>query len=200
MFVLNLNTSWSTALQDNDDRVEIYNYKKEEDFKKFVVETNDNIELRNCFDDETEDLNQACNRWISALNKIIKKCFSKIRVKKQKPNPVLDELFEKKLELKTFLSLHDVTDDDYDLNMDNLEKVLEDIASICAKKNKDKVDEHLGKNNDGLEGFTQAKTWSLKKSLAPKNSEDPPMAKKDSKGNLITDKSLLEKLYLDEYI
>ena len=99
-----------------------------------------------------------------------------------------------------YLDLHDANDDEYETNMDNLEKVLEEIASLCAQKNKDKVDEHLGKSNDGLEGFTQAKIWSLKKNLSPKNSEDPPMAKKDSKGNLITDKTLLEKLYLDTYV
>ena len=35
------------------------------------------------------------------------------------------------------------------------------------------------------------------KKLAPKNTIDPPAAKKDAKGNLVTDKAGLEKLYLD---
>ena len=200
MFVLNVNTSWNTALQDKEDRIEIYNYKKKEDFEKYVNETNDNIDLRKCLKDINEDLNIACNRWMSTLNKIIKKCFRKICVKKIKPNPVLDELFEKKVQLKTYLALHDANDDEYETNMDNLEKVLNEIASLCAKNNKDKVDQHLGQSKDGLGGFNQAKIWSLKKTLAPKNSEEPPMAKKDPKGNLISDKSLLENLYLDTYV
>ena len=53
---------------------------------------------------------------------------------------------------------------------------------------------------DPLDGFNQSGTWALKKKLAPKNAEDPPMAKKDTFGNLITDKKQLEKLYLETYI
>jgi hypothetical protein len=36
--------------------------------------------------------------------------------------------------------------------------------------------------------------------LAPKSIIEPPMAKKDSHGNLITGKSKLEKLYLETYV
>ena len=81
-----------------------------------------------------------------------------------------------------------------------LEKVIDKIASICAQKNKETVEEYFSKEDDGLEGFNQARIWSLKKKLAPKNSEEPPMAKKDRHGNLVTEKSLLEKLYLETYI
>ena len=36
--------------------------------------------------------------------------------------------------------------------------------------------------------------------MAPKNTIDPPAAKKNSKGNLVTDKAELEELYLNTYI
>ena len=102
--------------------------------------------------------------------------------------------------MQTFLTTHENTDDKYEESSEKLEQVFDDIATICAQENKEKVEEYLNGNSDGLEGFNQAKIWSLKKKLAPKNSEEPPMAKKDSKGNLISDKSLLEKLYLDTYV
>ena len=51
-----------------------------------------------------------------------------------------------------------------------------------------------------MEGFTQQKTWLLKKKLSPKNKIDPPAAKKDKLGNLVTSKTLLEQLYLDTYV
>ena len=51
--------------------------------------------------------------------------------------------------------------------------------------------------NDPLNGFNQIGTWKLKKKLAPKNSVEPTMAKKDSLENLISDKSQLEKWLLD---
>ena len=59
-------------------------------------------------------------------------------------------------------------EDEYDDKKSELENVLEDIASLCAQKNKDIIDEHLGNIDDGMEGFNQAKTWALKKKLSPK--------------------------------
>ena len=186
-------------MDQKDERIEVYNYKRSEDFENFVNETEDNIDLKTCFENEDEDLNEACSRWISSLNKIIKKCFRKIRIKKEKINPELDQLFEKKERLKTFLNLHDENDHEFEANSDELENVIEDIAAICAQKNKDTIEEYIGMTDDGLEGFNQAKTWALKKKLSPKNSEEPPMAKKDVNGTLVTDKKMLEKLYMDTY-
>ena len=37
-----------------------------------------------------------------------------------------------------------------------------------------------------MEGYSQPKTWSLKKRLAPKNSIDPPSGKRNSEGELVT--------------
>ena len=102
--------------------------------------------------------------------------------------------------MKTFITLHGSDDNEFENKEDDLENVLEEIANICAQNNKDIVDDYLGSKDDGLEGFNQAKTWSLKKRLSPKNSEEPPMAKKDAKGTLITEKSSLEQLYLDTYV
>ena len=62
------------------------------------------------------------------------------------------------------------------------------------------MEEYLEYQNDAIEGFSQPKTWKLKKKLAPKNTFDPPAGKKDAFGNLITDKDGLEALYLETYI
>ena len=70
---------------------------------------------------------------------------------------------------------------------------------MCAERNKSIVDEFLGIKNDIVEGFSQAKTWALKKKLSPKNTIDPPAAKKDEHGNLVTDRELLEDLYVRTY-
>ena len=82
---------------------------------------------------------------------------------------------------------------------DNLDNVVEEIAKICGDKNRKIVEEYLGSQDDALEGFNQPKTWKLKKKLAPKNTFDPPAAKKDRFGNLVTDKKGLEDLYLETY-
>ena len=82
---------------------------------------------------------------------------------------------------------------------DDLNDVKEDIAKICCDTNKRIVEDYLGSWNDAIGGFSQPKTWKLKKKLAPKNTFDPPAAKKDKSGNLITDKKGLESLYIDTY-
>ena len=74
------------------------------------------------------------------------------------------------------------------------------MSALCGRRKKEIAEEYLGKVRDPLDGFNQAGTWSLKKRLAPKNTIEPPAAKKDSHGNLITDKSQLEKLYLETYM
>ena len=57
----------------------------------------------------------------------------------------------------------------------------------------------IGDFEFGMDGFNQVRTWGLKKKLAPKNVIDPPAAKKDAEGKLVTEKSQLEKLYLETY-
>ena len=51
-------------------------------------------------------------------------------------------------------------------------------------------------NEDG--SFSQLKLWKLKQKVCPR-SVDPPMAKKDRDGNLITAPSELKKLYSSTY-
>ena len=82
---------------------------------------------------------------------------------------------------------------------DELATVNDKISAICAEKNRNIVNEYLKDKNDTVEGFNQAKTWSMKKKLAPKNTIDPPAAKKDEEGNLVTNKEELENLYLRTY-
>ena len=94
-------------------------------------------------------------------------------------------------------------------NEDNLEKeielketlelVVEQISDLCADKNKETVNKYIGEIDVGLDGFKQVQTWGLKKRLAPKNVIDPPAAKKNATGALVTDKHELETLYLETY-
>ena len=90
MMFLKININWRTSVEEKDKRLEIYNYRNKEDFEIFRNETEDNIELRKCFQDENEDIEIAAQKWLSIVNKIIKKCFKKVRINKQKTNPELE--------------------------------------------------------------------------------------------------------------
>ena len=196
--ILNIQSNWVTTVNEENKREEIYNYKNKDDFQKFVKETENKKELVNCFDDTEEELEESADRWLSIVNKSIKKSFKRIRMNKLKQNKELDSLFQRKESLKSLLI--STKDSDSAPIEDELNEVIEEIANMCAEKNKEITQEHLGQNNDTLEGYNAARTWNLKKRLAPKNTIDPPMAKKDLQGNLVTEKNQLEKLYLDTYV
>ena len=72
------------------------------------------------------------------------------------------------------------------------------IEALTADRNALLVKEYL----DSLvinEKFSQTSMWKLRKKLHPSKQTDPPMAKKDKKGNLVTAPALLRSLYLETY-
>ena len=83
---------------------------------------------------------------------------------------------------------------------DEHEKVVEDISRFCSESNRDIVKDYFGNMDEAdEEPHNQLKTWRLKKKLVPKNNEEPPTAKLNSHGELVTERSALEKLYLETY-
>ena len=138
---------------------------------------------------------------MSVLNFIIKSSFNKIRIKKQRNCEELNKLFIEKEDLKKAIAIYENEDDlnNVTLAKVNLEIVVDKIGGMCAEKNRKLVQDHLGKEDNSIEGFSQAKTWALRKKLCPKNTMEPPAAKKDEHGNLVTNKAQLENLYLKTY-
>ena len=200
--ILDLNIRWNSN-DKMEKRQEIFNFKNSDQFNQFEMLTESNDELRHCFDN-CIDLNMSANKWLKILNTVIRKSFKKIRIKQQRMNPELENLFSMKESIRGKISEMESNENaDFDEIFgleDEFEDTVEKIASICAKKNKDLVNEYLGRTKDTFEGFNQTKVWSLKKKLAPKNSVDPPSAMKDKDGNLVTNKSELEELYLNTYV
>ena len=92
-------------------------------------------------------------------------------MKKTKISPKIELLFQEKESIKTKIADKENLEDIEavaELN-DKLNKVTDKIANICAEKNKALVNEYLCGNNDVIEGYSQPKTWNLKKRLSPKN-------------------------------
>ena len=199
--ILEVDLKWNPKQYDQENRVEIYNYKNNDNFEKFVLLTTENKDLKHCFDDEEEDLEKASKRWLKTVKNIIKTSFDKIRIKKNNLKPELEVLFQKKESLKSQIAQKDnseLFEEAMNLGVE-LNDVEEKISEICAAKNRAIVKEYLGDKNDTMEGFTHAKTWGMKKKLSPKNTIDPPAAKKDEQGNLVTSREALEDLYLRTY-
>jgi hypothetical protein len=144
---LELDLKWSSF--DKVPRIEIYNFKNEDDFKTFQANTEYNEELLNCFED-FEDLDNACTKWLKLFNDIIKKSFKKIRISNTKNSDALNQLFAKKEVIKQKI-VEAENSDSLDLMM-NLEKdyqdINEEIASFCSERNKDIVKEFLDKKDE----------------------------------------------------
>ena len=199
--ILELNKKWNTVAKETEQRQEILNYRNKEEFELFTKLTSDSEDLRTCFDDKNEDLETASKKWLRHLKIILKASFSKLRIKRQNLSPKLQLLFHQKETLKAKIGILEKENKFKEMNdhQSNLDKINEEIAAICAEKNKNLVDEYLGKTNDTIEGFNQAKTWGLTKKLCPKNTIEPPHAKKDKNGDMVTDKEALKKLYVETY-
>ena len=199
--ILELNIAWKNCIDDPVERIEIFNFKNDEDFRKYTCLSDNNEIFKELFVDENEDLEVSSQKWLKNVNKMISLSFSKIRIKRAKINPNLEHLLLKKESIKAKIAIteNDGDNEAVDKLNDELEDILDEISKRCSDRNKDIVEQFIGDSDFGLEGFNQIKTWSLKKKLSPKNVIEPPAAKKDTNGKLITDRDELEKLYLETY-
>ena len=79
-----------------------------------------------------------------------------------------------------------------------LEKYEEKVTELMAERNANIVTEQISQLNstDGI--FYQAGLWKVKNKIWPRP-KDPPMAKRDAGGNLVTAPLPLKKLYVETY-
>ena len=80
-----------------------------------------------------------------------------------------------------------------------LEEVEKFLDEQCGKKNAETVKNHIS-SMETIEGnFCQLGMWKIKRKLCPQI-PDPPMAKVDENGSLVTAPNLLKDLYLKTYV
>ena len=168
------------------EKNEIYNLKNKQGQAKFKQETSNNIYLSSAFDDETEDLEVSTREFISRLNKMIKKCFKKIRIT-DKTDKLTEELYKK------WRKLQGMEDDESKEMLELLEKELGDKIA----ENHQKIEKETGKYDCEDGGFHSGKLWNLKKHLFPKH-RDPPTAMVDDKGNILTNSDNINELALQK--
>ena len=128
---------------------------------------------------------------------MLHKCFNKIRVKSGTRKNEVKSLIERKTKLSISLPAlkcklaHEIISSE-------IEKMEGDISKMSASCNAEIVRNYV-KNLDSSSGnFTQLGLWKLKRELCQPQG-DPPTAKLNSNGTLVTAPNLLKKLYLDTY-
>lgn len=177
-------------------RREIFNFNNKENQKKFKFETDNTKDLTDCFEGN-ESVIEKSNKWLKVLNRKFQKCFKKIRVTKPKAKSEIQKLLSEIIDLKKSI-LKPQSKTSNEISQTKLEVMEERIADLSADKNAKKIKgqiEHLS-NFEGE--FSRSGLWEVKKSVCHR-SKDPPMAKKDTAGNLVTEPEKLKQLYINEF-
>ena len=178
-------------------RKEFFKFKCEIGKNMFLNETNTTSKLTSCFN-SSDCLDKRAHKFHKALNGIFHKCFKKVRVTSGNTYKLGTNSIQSKLELKTRLKLSSKSNHKAKHTQAEISSVDKEIIEEISARNAEIVKEHVS-NLDTLEGtFSQTGLWKLKKKLCP-TATDPPMAKRDEKGNLITSPLALKQLYLDTY-
>ena len=184
-------------LNSNRPRKEVFNLKNPECQSKFTEVTNDSQKLRKCFN-PTQNFNDQCNNFFKSLDDILHQCFRKIRVGKNFTSSEINEELDLQSKLKMFLSKNKCKIAQ-NLAENKLKQIEENLLKLSSTRNINLVNEHI-QNLSTLDGsFSQPGLWKLKNKLLPKEL-DPPMAKYDEKGNLISAPNALKDLYLQHYV
>ena len=182
-------------------RREIFNFKNQECQQKFFDVTNNTNKLSSCFEG-TQNFSQQSKLFQKTLNGTFHQCFKKIRItNKTKTNKPEDEI-QKCLELKTKLQVFANSAKSplsKQLVESKIGKLEQTILELTSLKNAEVIKEQISHLRT-LEGsFSQNGMWKVKSRLCPRKN-DPPMAKKDKDGNLITSQEALKKLYINTYV
>ena len=155
--------------------------------QKFFELTSQTDYLSSAFDQD-DDINKSTERFLKRLNTIIYKSFRKVRITEKRDFTVEKLIEERK-------NLRNKNDEQSKSKLDEVEA---ELAKLCADANKKKIEEELNgfKCNEG--GVNPGKLWKLRRKLFP-NSRDPPTAMYDEDDNLVTSKTVIEKLAVQTY-
>ena len=82
----------------------------------------------------------------------------------------------------------------------NLQDLVQELEEVISNENKRMFVANISSVEDMDGKFSNNKGWKLKRKLAPKeNSLDAAVAMKNKNGTLITDRTQLEKMYVEFY-
>ena len=185
-------------------RREIFEFKNKEAQKKFFNVTNLSGRFGSCFD-PARPAAQNINKFNKALDDTFHQCFKKYRIKsknkehknKKDEEQNINEPLKEVTELKRIYQ-NSTCKLGRTIVKQRIENLEEDISIKISEKNAAQITDQMSQLNVGDGKFCSAGMWKVKSKLCPRPT-DPPMAKKDVHGNLVTSPSQLKSLYLDTY-
>ena len=178
------------------NRREIFNLKNPENQARFFKATNEGVQFQKCFDGNSS-LEFKSNRFIKTLDDVLHKCFTKIRIKSGVKKDEISDLIQRKTEMSVSLPAVQCKLA-REIISSQIQKTEDDISRLSSSRNAAIVRDYVKNLDSESENFSQLGLWKLKQELW-QTQVDPPTAKRDANGTLITSPNLLKKLYLDTY-
>ena len=181
-------------------RQEMFDFKNTDNMKKFIKLTEDNFELLNWRRNEAPQ--KSFKRFFDQLNNIFHRCFEKIRIRPKRFNTQgkNDDISVKLKELSDMEKVLNSGTSEAEIISAKIKKgqIESQIYELVAEKNAKIVSEQVT-SLDSIDGkFNQISMWKVKSKICPRP-RDPPTAKKDTDGNIVTAPFALKKLYLETY-
>ena len=181
---------------------EIFNFKNSECQKSFYEVTNNTTKLSSCFNKNNNNFLKQADNFMKKLNGTFHQCFTKIRIKNKTSGPKVKDDIQIQLQLKTNTQLQLKEAKSVFVRTfleEKIEQISNAVSKLSADKNAKIIKDQLGAFNNFDGTFSGVGMWKIKSKLFPQNI-DPPMAKKDNAGNLITSIKPLKMLYLETYV
>ena len=142
--------------------------------------------MTKCFRTDS-NIEENSRRFNKVFSRIVHKCFKKVRVRPKKCGK-LEKMLKHLDKLKSG-----------NCSSDEVIALELEIQEYCAEENAKVIKQQVSELSDLDGNFSPNLMWQVKKKVVNR-AMDPPMAKRDNDGNLITAPTQLKKLYIDEYV
>ena len=181
-------------------RKEFFNFKNKDDQQHFQEQTSITTKLSSSFSQD-RSFPHNTSIFFKNLRGAFQNNFQKVRITSGNRNKYgeksLQGLLELKKELKIFI-LNSKCTLGKNIATIKLKEVEENLTANFAVKASEMIKDHV-KEVETLDGnFSQVGFWKIKKKLCPR-AQEPPMAKRNENGILISSPNLLKNLYLQTY-
>ena len=181
--------------KEPEKRREIFNFRNKQCLSKFKELTNTGTELSDCFLGDDSIIVKA-EKWKKVLEKKkFSKAFKKIRITKKKKQSEVQMKMKLKSDLKRDLKKNPCKIAKLIIS-NKIKQLDDDLSEQFSAENATKIKTQVEKLSKSNGEMSRIGAWEVKKNICPRP-QDPPMAKKDSKGNLITVPMNIKKLYLE---
>ena len=184
----------------HSNRKEIYNVRNKECLAVFKEKTDTGDDFTKCFSDNG-NIEEEGKKWFKVLKDKIHQSFRKIRIDKAKKNlrkSEIDIKIDERNKVKNELMNTNIAlAQKQSLEM-KINELNETISDLCGQKNAKIITDQVQNLSDTEGRFSRSNMWQIKKKLCPRILP-LPIAKRDEKGMMITNQSLLKKLYTETY-